>query len=104
MSPKNIRAELPESKSEYVYVRGYYVRPYYRRLPRRRPVFEVDPITKKKVFRLFMSAMLQEDRLQDRPSICELKKKCPSLFQVLGTSAMRPLSNLDRAPSSLASL
>ena len=68
------------SSSQYV-----YVRPHYRRRPRRRPAFPLDPVTEKKVCRLFMSAMLH-DRLQDQQPICELKKKYPSLFQVLGTS------------------
>ena len=86
MSPKKIWAELPESKSEYVYVRGYSVPPHYRRRPRRRPVFEVDPITYRRVCRLLMEAMLHERRQDQQQRDCELKKKYPSLFRVLGTS------------------
>ena len=41
--------------SEFVFVRSHY-----RRRPRRRPAFPLDPITEKEVCRLFMSAMLQE--------------------------------------------
>ena len=59
MSPKKIRAELPGSENKSVYVRGYYVSPHYRRLPRRQPPL-VDPITEKEVGRLFTRAMLEQ--------------------------------------------
>ena len=70
MSNVNIRAELPGRKDEYVYVRGYYVPPHYRRFPRRSLV---DPATEKEVFRLFMSAMLQErEKERIRKSLLEV--------------------------------
>ena len=53
--------------SQYVPVRGYYVRPHCRRRPRRRPVFEVDPITYRRVCRLLMEAMLHERRQGQHP-------------------------------------
>ena len=86
MSKDHIGAELPESKSKYVYVRGYYVRPHYRRRPRRQPAFPLDPITEKEVCKQFMLAMLHERRQDQQRRDCELKKKYPSLFRVLGTS------------------
>ena len=81
-APNIYKSEQKEqSNSQYVYVRAHY-----RRRPRRQPAFLLDPITEKKVCKQFMLAMLHERRQDQQQRDCELKKKCPSLFRVLGTS------------------
>lgn len=67
-SALSIHKSVQKEQSEFVFVRAHY-----RRRPRRQPAFPLDPLTEKKVCRLFMSAMLQERKRERlRKALVEL--------------------------------
>ncbi len=87
MTPKKIRAELPESKSEYVPVRGYYVPPHYRRRPRpRRSV--ITEILQKCERERIRAAIVETAALSKR--LHYLKRTCACLQRFRSFSPSRP--------------
>ena len=68
MSLKKLCVELPKSKDDLVYVRGYYVPSHYRRRPRRRPPL-VDPITERAVCKQLMLARMGHRRFSYKTGV-----------------------------------